>query len=255
MANYNLPELRDSPFSQLLATLPSLLMRIKENQTAQSNKDRQFQAQQQQQARQQFESDRAFNDANEDQIRQEKIKAKEGKLKVFTDLLSSEDDPSTKASYLRMMGKADPDNMGNFSALAAIQDTKGTERELEEDLVKQYAAGSIDSATFYGEIETPWAIEQGFDIERNNGLKTYSYQGDVVIFNPKTGKRKTMRIGGDPNLQFYKDNYKEIAKTLREGYITKEEKATLESGEKFYGSKLEELGVDIFKGNPLDLTQ
>lgn len=242
MPNYRLPELRDSPFSQLMASLPQLLMRMKENQTAQANKDREFLQSQKQQVQQQANL-----------VEQRKIQTKKDKLSIFTELLSSEDDPSTKAGYLRLMSNADPENMGSYASLAEIQDIKGVERDAEEGLVKKYAAGEIDAATFYGEIESPWALDQGFEIEKNSGNKTYSYGGWLYTFNRKTGKGKKIRIGGDPNLQFYKDEYKKISEALIEGFITEEEAKRLEGGKKFYGNILENLGVDIFKGDPLGL--
>ena len=167
---YRLPELRDSPFSQLMATLPSLLMRMKENQTAQSNKDRQFQTQQQQQARQQFESDRAFNDANEDQIREEAYRAEkdqdilwnesdnEGKITMWQAGYSPKDtNYEATGKYLFIERGKEEEDRDRLIRLENAQISESESRatywsgkqDIEDDMFKSMSATDKSNYDFY----------------------------------------------------------------------------------------------------------
>ena len=251
MANRQVPSLSDSPWAKLADSLPAILLRLKENQQNQQNIEQQRQDTQKQATQQLIQDREAATLKQKNLVDQRNIDAKNDKLGIYTDLISGEEDSTTKSKFIELLSDVDPENAGTYQSIANTYKEKGVQEEQQWNLFRNYTTGKTSPEEFYGQIDfkSP-AYEQAVKFEKANGKDVSSYGGWVTVLDIVTGEQKDYKIGGEGNISFYEENYNtlyEFKNSSAYNWASAEEKARVDGALKHYGGILKDKGgLDLY---------
>ncbi len=191
-----------------------------------------------------IDTDFTASDSEVNQVIQDSIKSTQKFLQLHS-LLGGMDVDKKKEGFQV------PTNFGEINITAPEYEEV---RFLIAEAEREYRLSNDETAS--EELEK--AVKETAEIYQTEiarkDLKTYSYQGEVAIFDPRHPEDITkLQIGGGRNLAFYKSQYKAYNALLSDPFgITDEEIGNATKARDFYGNKLKELGVDVFSPETIE---